>query len=140
MKKANTSGKKVNYAVLESLNNSVLSLPFANGEKELPREVKIRIMKLRIELDDLLESVRKYAARCIEELGKEKSGDEEKQKAFTSLMESKYRETVTLPDIVFSDAEFEDMIDVCASGSALINGNTVPRADILQLIHKYFVR
>jgi hypothetical protein len=128
---------KVTYSVLESLNNSVLSLPFSNRDKELSRQVKIKLMKLRIELDEALEPLRRFARECQKNMD---TGQEKEFEEYVSIMNEKSKEETLLPGIVFTNEEFEEMIDVCSSGHAMINDNSVSRADILQLIHKYFVR
>lgn len=127
--------------------------------KELPKELKIKVMRIRMAYTKAKKAfdaeVQEFTEELITDEFKELSGKTERtpeeEARLTELINSvnsdyqefliqKGREEVdSIEDSITMD-EYSDIIEVNAGNDVEINGNKIPAADFLELIYDLFVK
>lgn len=137
--------------------NFIVKILIKNEKCELSKQLKVKIMNMRIELtkiknkfdSDCQEMIVKLKPEGFEDLiTKENKTPEETEefgviidklnKEYESFLAEKGKEEVTF-DRVFTQSEYEQIIDVNAGNDVTINGTELPATDFLEVIYSLFV-
>ena len=140
--------------------NVLTKLILVNGEKELSKELKVKVMRIRMAYNKLKKSFDEEVKEFTEELlsdefkelsnKQDKSPEEEaKLQELTSKFNSEYIEFVTqkgnetinddLNDS-FTVDEYSDILDVNANNDVEINGNKIKATDFLEIFYELFIK
>lgn len=130
-----------------------------DGEKELSKELKVKIMRIRMAYTKAKkafdEEVKEFTEELIpEELkelnNKEKrtSEEEARMQELTNKVNSEYQEFLIqkgneevkdIEDTLTMD-EYSDIVDINSGNDVEINGNKIAAADFLEVIYDLFVK
>ena len=130
-----------------------------DGEKELPKALKVKIMRIRMAYTKIKkafdEEVKEFTEELIpEELKelnqKENRSDEEnaRMEELTNKVNSEYQEFLMqkgneevkdIEDTLTMD-EYSDIVEVNAGNDVEINGNKIAAADFLEIVYDLFVK
>ena len=131
-----------------------------DGEKELSKELKVKIMRIRMAYTKIKkafdEEVKEFSEELIpQELkdlaSKEKrtEAEETRMQELTNKVNSEYQEFLIqkgneevkdmLDDSLTMD-EYSDILDINAGNDIEINGNKIPAVDFLEIIYDLFVK
>lgn len=131
-----------------------------DGEKELSKELKVKIMRIRMAYTKIKkafdEEVKEFSEELIpQELkdlaSKEKRTEveETRMQELTNKVNSEYQEFLIqkgneevkdmLDDSLTMD-EYSDILDINAGNDIEINGNKIPAVDFLEIIYDLFVK
>ena len=137
--------------------NFVTKLLLKDGSSELTKELKVKVMGMRIALGkfrnqfdiDAQEAIKGFKPSNFDELAQktERSAEEDKDlKAMTDKLNEEYNMFITEKgnelvafDKKFTEEEFENIMEVNADNDVEINGNKLNSADFLEVIHGLFV-
>ena len=139
--------------------NFLVKILFKDGETELSKELKVKIMGLRIALgkirkqydEDIQEAIKGFKPDGFDELSQKENKLEEEEEKLQIMVKSineeynlfiveKNNEEVVLDKpITFTEEEFEQILEVNTSNDVEINGNTLHAADFLEVIYSLFV-
>ncbi len=139
--------------------NVFTKIMLKDGDKELSKELKVKIMRIRMSYTKIKKNfdldIQEFTKELIpEELqilsAKERNSEEEAR--FTELsnkVNSEYQEyliqkgneevTDIIDDSLTMD-EYSDIVDINAGNDVEINGNKIPAVDFLEVIYDLFVK
>ena len=128
------------------------------GNDELSKDLKVKIMKIRIELskirkqldEDIQEAIKGLTPDGFQELSsKQDKTEEEQQKLkdltdkindeYSAFVASKGNEEVTITLPSFTEDEYAEILEVNAGNDVTINNQKIDAADFLEIIHNLFV-
>lgn len=137
--------------------NFITKVLLRDGDKELDRDLKVKLMNLRIKLgkvrkeleEDLQEVVRQLTPEGYQELiTKENKTDEDKAQVeawnkqineeYNAYVDKRGKEEVDI-DTSISEDEFSQIIEVNAGNDVEINGQKLNAADFLEVLYSLFV-
>lgn len=137
--------------------NFVTKVLLRDGNKELDRDLKVKLMNLRIKLgkvrkeleEDLQEVVKQLTPEGYQELiTKENKTDEDKAQVeawnkqineeYNAYVDKRGKEEVDI-DTSISEDEFSQIIEVNAGNDVEINGQKLNAADFLEVLYSLFV-
>lgn len=137
--------------------NFITKVLLRDGDKELSKDLKVRLMSMRIELgkvrkqleEDLQEAVKELTPKGYQELiMKENKTEEDKAqvKAWNKQINEEYnayvdkrgKEEVQI-DTTLSEDDFAQIIEVNAGNDVEINGTKLNAADFLEVLYSLFV-
>lgn len=130
------------------------------NKKELPKELKIKIMRMRMQYSKIKkmfdQEVKEFTEELIPEEFKAISGksdlteqDKNRIQELSNKINSEYQEFLNqkgqelLSNFVeefFTIDEYYDIVDVNSGNDVEINGNKVPAVDFLEIIYNLFVK
>lgn len=130
-----------------------------DGEKELPKELKIKVMRIRMAYTKAKKAfdaeVQEFMEELITDEFKELSGktertseEETRLTELTNVVNSDYQEFLiqkgreevdSIEDTLTMD-EYSDIVEVNAGNDVEINGNKIPAADFLEIVYDLFVK
>lgn len=139
--------------------NFLVKILFKDGESELSKELKVKIMGLRIALgkirkqydEDIQEAIKGFKPDGFDELSQKENKLEEEEeklqimvKAINEeynlfIVEKNNEEVVLDKSLIFTEDEFEQILEVNTGNDVEINGNSLPAADFLEVIYSLFV-
>ena len=139
--------------------NIFTKIVLKDGNKELSKELKVKVMRIRMAYTKAKkafdEEVKEFTEELIpEELKelnqKENRSDEEnaRMKELTNKVNSEYQEFLMqkgneevkdIEDTLTMD-EYSDIVEVNAGNDVEINGNKIAAADFLEIIYDLFVK
>ena len=140
--------------------NFLTKLVLKDNENELSKNLKVKIMKMRIEYakvrkafdEDLQEFVKDLAPERFRELQQipENERTEEQNKELTELTNKinedynayiiqRGQDEVNVNTTSFTEEEFEEILEVNSGNDVEINGTKVPAADFMEIIYTLFV-
>ena len=129
-----------------------------DGNAELGKDLKVKIMKIRIELskirkqldEDIQEAIKGFTPDGFQELSNKPDKTEQEQqelKELTNKINDEYNAFVTmkgndevsvsLPDI--TEQEYSEILEVNAGNDVTVNNQKIDAADFLEIIHNLFV-
>lgn len=128
-------------------------------EKELPKELKIKVMRIRMAYTKAKKAfdaeVQEFTEELITDEFKELSGktertseEEARLTKLTNAINSDYQEFLiqkgreevdSIEDTLTMD-EYSDIVEVNAGNDVEINGNKIPAADFLEIVYDLFVK
>ena len=131
-----------------------------DGDKELSKELKVKVMRIRMAYTKIKkafdEEVKEFTEELIPEELKELNSKEERTEEenarlqeLTDKVNSEYQEFLiqkgneeikdTIEDSFTMD-EYSDIVDVNSGNDVEINGNKIPAVDFLEIIYDLFVK
>ena len=140
--------------------NVITKLELKDGDKELPKALKVKIMRMRMAYnkikkafdDDVKEFVEQLTTEDYKTLANkpDRTEEEEKQfKEYTDKINAEYLEFINqkgfeeikedLKD-TFTEGEYADLLDINSGGEVEINGNKIKAADFMEAVYEIFVK
>lgn len=140
--------------------NVITKIVFKDGEKELSKELKVKIMRIRMAYNKIKkqfdEDTQEFANQIItgelRELSEKTNRTLEEDARFNELNDktnSEYQEYIIqkgleeildVPDDTLSLDEYSDILDVNSGNDVEINGNTIKAADLMEIVFDLFVK
>ena len=131
-----------------------------DGDKELSKELKVKVMRIRMAYTKIKkafdEEVKEFTEELIPEELKELNSKEERTEEentrlqeLTDKVNSEYQEFLIqkgneeVKDSIedsFTMDEYSDIVDVNSGNDVEINGNKIPAVDFLEIIYDLFVK
>lgn len=137
--------------------NFVTKILLRDGDRELSRDLKVKLMSMRIELgkirkhleEDLQEAVKELVPEGYQELvAKVDKTEEDKAQVeawnkqineeYNAYVDKRGQEEIEI-DITLSEDEFAQIIEVNAGNDVEINGTKLNAADFLEVLYSLFV-
>lgn len=137
--------------------NFITKVLLRDGDKELSKDLKVKLMGMRIELgkirkqleEDLQEAVKELTPKGYQELiMKEDKTEEDKAQVeawnkqineeYNAYVDKRGKEEVQI-DTTLSEDEFAQIIEVNAGNDVEINGTKLSAADFLEVLYSLFV-
>lgn len=137
--------------------NFITKVLLRDGDKELNKDLKVKLMGMRIELgkirkqleEDLQEAVKELTPKGYQELiMKEDKTEEDKAQVeawnkqineeYNAYVDKRGKEEVQI-DTTLSEDEFAQIIEVNAGNDVEINGTKLNAADFLEVLYSLFV-
>lgn len=137
--------------------NFITKVLLRDGDKELSKDLKVKVMGMRIELgkirkqleEDLQEAVKELTPKGYQELiMKEDKTEEDKAQVeawnkqineeYNAYVDKRGKEEVQI-DTTLSEDEFAQIIEVNAGNDVEINGTKLNAADFLEVLYSLFV-
>lgn len=140
--------------------NVITKIILKDGDKELPKELKVKIMRIRMAYnkikkqfdDDTQEFTNQIISDELRELANKSERTPEEEARFNELNDktnSEYQEYLiqkgfeevkdTLDDVITME-EYSDILDVNSGNDVEINGNSVKAADLMEIVFDLFVK
>ena len=138
--------------------NFLLKVPFKNGDNELSKDLKIKLMSMRIEYgkvrkqfdEDLQEFIKGLSPEGLQELQQKENKTEEENAKLTEMinkLNSEYQEYISKKGVEELDIkndkltqdEYNELIGVCPCDDVDINGTKISGADFLEVLYSIFV-
>ena len=144
-----------------AIQNYLTKIVLKNGDSELSKDLKVKVMKMRIEMSKIRkafdEDLKQFMDELISDRFKElrdKPEDErteEEKKEFEQLIakansdyevyiRQRSQDEVTLNTCTFTEDEFNEILEVNSDIEAEINGVKMSAADILEAVYVLFVK
>ena len=137
--------------------NFITKVLLRDGDKELSKDLKVKLMGMRIELgkirkqleEDLQEAVKELTPKGYQELimKEDKTGEDKAQveawnkqinEEYNAYVDKRGKEEVQI-DTTLSEDEFAQIIEVNAGNDVEINGTKLNAADFLEVLYSLFV-
>ena len=140
--------------------NVITKIILKDGDKELPKELKVKIMRIRMAYnkikkqfdDDTQEFTNQIISDELRELANKSERTPEEEARFNELNDktnSEYQEYLIqkgleevkdTPDDVITMEEYSDILDVNSGNDVEINGNSIKAADLMEIVFDLFVK
>ena len=149
----------MNLNELLTKQNVLTQIILVNGEKELPKELKVKIMRIRMAYNKIKKSfddeVQEFSKELITDEFKELSNNTERtseeENRYTELsnkINSEYQEfliqkgqeEVKEIEDAFTIDEYSDILEVNASNDVEINGNKITATNFMEIVYDLFVK
>ena len=130
-----------------------------DGEKELPKELKVKVMRIRNAYNKMKKNIDSEIQEFVEEImtdefkelnqKSERTSEEEIRynelsntinSEYQEYMNQKGKEEITFIEDTFTEDEYADILDVNSGNDVEINGNKIPAVDFLEAIYELFVK
>ena len=137
--------------------NFVSKLLLKDGDKELSRDLKVKVMGMRIEYgkirkqfdEDVQEFVKSLNSDKLTELQQKGDRTEAEEKELQELtdklngdyrayVESRLKEEVTVSDKTFTETDYAELVEVNAGNDVEINGTKLQATDFLEILYTLF--
>lgn len=139
--------------------NVITKVILKDGDKELPKELKVKIMRIRMAYNkikkqfdaDAQEFANQIITDELRELSEKADRTPEEDDRFNELnnkTNSEYQEyliqkgleeVLDIPDDTLSLDEYSDILDVNSGNDVEINGNIIKAADLMEIIFDLFI-
>ena len=144
-----------------AMQNYLTKIVLKNGDSELSKDLKVKVMKMRIEMSKIRkafdEDLKQFMDELISDRFKElrdkpedeRTEDEKKElehiiaKAnsdYEVYIRKRSQDEVTLNTCTFTEDEFNEILEVNSDIEAEINGIKMSAADILEAVYVLFVK
>ena len=140
--------------------NVITKVILKDGDKELPKELKVKIMRIRVAYnkikkqfdDDTQEFTNQIISDELRELANKSERTPEEEARFNELndktnseyqeylIQNGFEEVKDTPDDVITMEEYSDILDVNSGNDVEINGNSVKAADLMEIVFDLFVK
>lgn len=139
--------------------NVITKLMLKDNDKELSKELKVKIMRIRMAYAKVKKNfdleIQEFTEQLVPEelkiLANKERNDEEDVRyiELSNKVNSEYQEFLIqkgneeIKDIIDDSLtmdEYSDIVDINAGNEVEINGNKVPAADLLEVIYDLFVK
>ena len=140
--------------------NVITKIILKDGDKELPKELKVKIMRIRMAYnkikkqfdDDTQEFTNQIISDELRELANKSERTPEEEARFNELndktnseyqeylIQKGFEEVKDTPDDVITMEENSDILDVNSGNDVEINGNSVKAADLMEIVFDLFVK
>lgn len=139
--------------------NVFTKIALKDGDKELPKELKVKVMRIRMAYTKIRKAfdaeVQEFTEELITDEFRELSSkterteiEETRLKELIDTTNSEYQEFIfqkgreevsEIEDTLTMD-EYSEILDVNAGNDVEINGNKIPAADFLEIVYNLFVK
>lgn len=139
--------------------NVITKIELKDGDKELSKELKVKIMRIRLAYnkikkafdEDVKEFVEQIATDEYKQLSQIAERSEEQENRYNELtvqinndyiefVNQKGNEEVSEPvDDKITEEEYNEILDINSGNDVEINGNKVKAADLLEVFYELFV-
>jgi hypothetical protein len=140
--------------------NIITKIVLQDGEKELPNELKVKVMRVRMAYNKIKkqfdEDVQEFTTQVVpdelKELANKQERTEVEEARFSELndkVNSEYREyviqkgyeeiTESIED-TFTEDEYMELVDINSGNDSEINGVKIKAADLLEIFYEMFVK
>lgn len=139
--------------------NVFTKIMLKDGDKELSKELKVKIMRIRMAYTKIKKAFDEEVKEFTEELvpqelkdlsAKSERTDEENTRMveltnkvnmeYQEFLIQKGNEEVSMVDDSLTMDEYSDILDINAGNDIEINGNKIPAVDFLEIIYDLFVK
>lgn len=139
--------------------NVITKIILKDGEKELSKELKVKVMRIRMAYtkakkafdDEVKEFTEELVPEELKELNNKENRtpeEEERMQELTNKVNSEYQEfliqkgseEVEIMDDSLTMDEYSDILDVNSGNDVEINGNKIAAADFLEIVCDLFVK
>ncbi len=140
--------------------NVITKIILKDGDKELPKELKVKIMRIRMAYnkikkqfdDDTQEFTNQIISDELRELANKSERTPEEEARFNELNDktnSEYQEYLVqkgleevsdTPEDSITMDEYSDILDINSGNDVEINGNTIKAADLMEIVLDLFVK
>ena len=130
-----------------------------DGDKELPKELKVKVMRIRMAYTKMKKNFDAEVQEFVDELmspefkelnGKAERTSEENTRLseltekinseYQVYMEQKGKEEIEEINDTLTEDEYADIVEVNAGNDVEINGTKIPVTDFLEVVHDLFVK
>lgn len=137
--------------------NFVSKLLLKDGDKELSRDLKVKVMGMRIEYgkirkqfdEDVQEFVKGLNSDKLTELQQKSDRTEAEEKELQELtdklngdyrayVDSRLKEDVVVSDKKFTEDDYAELVEVNAGNDVEINGTKLQATDFLEILYTLF--
>lgn len=137
--------------------NFIIKVLLKDGNEELSKALKVKIMKIRIALgkfrkqfdEDIQEAIKGLKPDNFDDLAQKQDKTPEEEEMFKAMSEKineeynlflieKGKDEVIFNEM-FTEEEYEEILEINAGNDVEINGNKLQAADFLEIIHGLFV-
>ena len=139
--------------------NVITKIELKDGDKELPKELKVKVMRIRLAYnkvkkafdEDVKEFVEQITTDEYKELVQKTDRNEEEENRFnelTSKINSDYIEFINQKgfeeisetiDDKFTEDEYAEILDINSGNDIEINGNKIKAADFMEVFYEMFI-
>lgn len=139
--------------------NVFTKLVLKDGEKELPKELKVKVMRTRMAYTKAKKAfdaeVQEFTEELVSDEFKELSNksertpeEEARLRELTDAINADYqefliqkgKEEVEAIEDAFTMDEYSEIVEVNAGNDVEINGNKIPAVDFLEIVYDLFVK
>jgi len=139
--------------------NVITKILLSHGDKELPKELKVKIMRMRMAYskikkqfdEDTQEFSKQIVSDELKDLANKPDKSPEELKKFNELnskANSEYQEYLIqkgkeevkdFTDVNLSEDEYADILDINSDGEYEVNGQKIKAADLMEAVYELFV-
>ena len=139
--------------------NVITKIELKDGDKELSKELKVKIMRIRLAYnkvkkafdEDVKEFVEQITTDEYKELVQKTDRNEDEEKRFNELtnkINSDYIEFINQKgleeisetiDDKFTEDEYAEILDINSGNDVEINGNKIKAADFMEVFYEIFI-
>ena len=140
--------------------NVVTKILLSHGDKELPKELKVKIMRMRMAYskikkqfdEDTQEFSKQIVSDELRDLANKSDRTPEENERFNELnskANAEYQEYLIqkgkeevkdFTDSTLTDDEYADILDINSDGEYEVNGQKIKAADLVEAVYELFVK
>ena len=140
--------------------NLITKILLANDGKELPKELKVKIMRIRMSYnkikkqfdEDTQEFSKQIVSDELRDLANKSDRTPEENERFNELnskANAEYQEYLIqkgkeevkdFTDTVLTDDEYADILDINSDGEYEVNGQKIKAVDLMEAVYELFVK
>lgn len=140
--------------------NVITKILLSHGNKELPKELKVKIMRMRMAYskikkqfdEDTQEFSKQIISDELRDLANKSDRTPEENERFNELnskANAEYQEYLIqkgkeevkdFTDTVLTDDEYADILDINSDGEYEVNGQKIKAADLMEAVYELFVK
>lgn len=140
--------------------NVVTKILLSHGDKELPKELKVKIMRMRMTYskikkqfdEDTQEFSKQIVSDELRDLANKSDRTPEENERFNELnskANAEYQEYLIqkgkeevkdFTDSTLTDDEYADILDINSDGEYEVNGQKIKAADLMEAVYELFVK
>ena len=140
--------------------NVITKILLSHGNKELPKELKVKIMRMRMAYskikkqfdEDTQEFSKQIISDELRDLANKSDRTPEENERFNKLnskANAEYQEYLIqkgkeevkdFTDAVITDDEYADILDINSDGEYEVNGQKIKAADLMEAVYELFVK
>lgn len=140
--------------------NVITKILLSHGNKELPKELKVKIMRMRMAYskikkqfdEDTQEFSKQIISDELRDLANKSDRTPEENKLFNELnskANAEYQEYLIqkgkeevkdFTDTVLTEDEYADILDINSDGEYEVNGQKIKAVDLMEAVYELFVK
>ena len=140
--------------------NVITKILLSHGNKELPKELKVKIMRMRMAYskmkkqfdEDTQEFSKQIISDELRDLANKSDRTPEENERFNELnskANAEYQEYLIqkgkeevkdFTDAVITDDEYADILDINSDGEYEVNGQKIKAVDLMEAVYELFVK
>ena len=140
--------------------NVITKILLSHGNKELPKELKVKIMRMRMAYskikkqfdEDTQEFSKQIISDELRDLANKSDRTPEENERFNELnskANAEYQEYLIqkgkeevkdFTDAVLTDDDYADILDINSDGEYEVNGQKIKAADLMEAVYELFVK